>query len=361
MKTKYCMTTTQAFVIVANSILGAGILTLPRELAERMKTPDGWITVIVGALLSFALGMLIVKLGQRFPGKTFFEYSQLIAGKWVGRLLNLCLVIYTTVLSGYEIRNMTEVTKYLLLEKTPREIIMIIFMCVGVYLITGGMRLITGFFELILPITVVILVISILLSFKIFEVDNLRPVIGMGIVPLLKGVPASLLSFLGFEVMFIVTAFMAKPETAGKVIMFGIGLPTVFYVFTVLTVIGGMSVEQVSTLTWPTISITRSYEYTGVLLERYESLVIVVWIIQMFSTYAINHYIASLGLSNLFQRDQQRFIYALLPIIFIFAMQPKNINSINMLGEMLGYLIYSFLILIMPILFFIALRKRGIQ
>ena len=40
--------TSQAAVILINYILAIGILTLPRTVAEKVHTPDVWITVILG-------------------------------------------------------------------------------------------------------------------------------------------------------------------------------------------------------------------------------------------------------------------------------------------------------------------------
>lgn len=70
------ITTPQAAVILANILLGVGILTLPRLLADTMKTPDGWITVIVGGILAFGFGLIMVRLSQRFPGKTFLNTAK---------------------------------------------------------------------------------------------------------------------------------------------------------------------------------------------------------------------------------------------------------------------------------------------
>lgn len=354
------ITTPQAAVIIANSLLAAGIVTLPRVLAEKMNTPDGWIAVIAGSVISLVLGLIIVNLSQRFPGKTFFEYSQSIVGKWLGRSINLALIVYCVLLAGFELRSMAEIVNYLLLERTPKEVIIIVFIFVGVYLTVGGLNPIARLVELVLPITVILLITNLLLSLKIFDIDNLRPVLGMGIMPVLKGIPVTWLSYAGLETMLFVTAFMDRPEKAGKALLVGILIPAFFYLFTVITVIGSLSVEQVATLTWPTISAVRSYEYTGILLERYESLLIVVWLIQIFTTYAIYHYFVALGLSHTFKKSYQKYIYAVLPIFYLIAMYPKNINQLYALGDFIGRIFMGIAGLLAPILLVISwLRERA--
>ena len=46
------------------------------------------------------------------------------------------------------------------------------------------------------------------LSLGIFEIDNLRPVLGLGVVPMLKGIKTATLAFLGPEIMLLLVAFM---------------------------------------------------------------------------------------------------------------------------------------------------------
>jgi spore germination protein len=292
------ITTPQAAVILANILLGVGILTLPRFLADAMKTPDGWITVIVGGILAFGLGLIMVKLSQRFPGKTFFEYSQIITGKWMGKALNLVLIVYFALFAGFEIRDMSEIINYLFLEKTPKEFIIFVFMCVAVYLTAGGINAIARLFELILPVSIVIIIASYLLSLKLFELENLRPVLGLGMGPIFKGLPETWRAFAGIETMLIVTASMSRPEKASKALFAGIGISVLVYLITIIVVLGSIPFEQVATLTWPTISLVRSYELTGFFLERYESLLIVVRLLQVFTGFVMYHYIVSLVLSH---------------------------------------------------------------
>jgi spore germination protein len=352
------ITTPQAAVIIANILLGVGILTLPRFLADTMKTPDGWITIILGGILAFGFGLIMVRLSQRFPGKTFFEYSQIITGKWVGKVLNLVLIMYFVLFAGFEIRDMSEIINYLFLEKTPKEFIILVFMCVGVYLTAGGINSIARLFELILPISIIIIITSYSLSLRLFELENLRPVLGMGIGPIFKGLPETWRAFAGIETMLFVTAYMSRPEKAGKALLAGVGISVFIYLVTLIVVLGGIPFEQVATLTWPAISSVRSYEITGFFLERYESLLIVVRLIQVFTGFVMYHYIVALGLSHTFKKNYNRYIYIVLPVIFIIAMYPKSINQVKALGDVIGSIFFGIIALLAPILLIITLLRK---
>ncbi|CAK6481175.1 spore germination protein [Peribacillus simplex] len=180
------ITTPQTAVIVINFILGTGLLTLPRSATEKVHTPDIWISVILGGIIAIIAGVIMVKLSQQFPDKTFYQYINEIVGKWVGSLLSLGIILYFLMTCGFQLRAMAEVVRYLLLEGTPIWAITMIFMWVSLYLIIGGINPIARLFEIILPLTVILFLVVTFMSFKIFEIDNLRPVLGDGVIPVQK-------------------------------------------------------------------------------------------------------------------------------------------------------------------------------
>ena len=226
------ITTSQTVIVVINTILGTGILTLPRTSVEKVKTPDVWLSVIAGGLVAMIAGVIIVKLSQKFPRKTVYQYSQDIIGKWAGMLLSLLIVCYFFIISGYQIRSMAEVTSLLLLEGTPLWAIIMPFMWIGLYLIMDGINSIARLFEIVFPITVFLFLLVAFMSFKLFEIDNLRPILGLGIMPVLKGVKTTSLALTGSEIMLLLLVFMQQPNKGVKVVLIGVFIPLVFYCLT---------------------------------------------------------------------------------------------------------------------------------
>ncbi|MFC7443117.1 GerAB/ArcD/ProY family transporter [Laceyella putida] len=353
------ITSTQAAVLVTSFILGVGILTLPRTVTEKVGTADGWIAVLLGGLVAMLLGVLLVKLSQLFPGKTLYQYSQEIVGQWMGLLINLYAVGYFTLLAAFEIRAMGEVTNFFLLPATPIEVTMGLLLFASAYLVVGGINPIARLCEVILPITILLFFLVLFMGFKNFELDNLRPVLERGWMPVIKGLETTTLSYLGLETMLFLPAFMSEPRQALKAVLAGIGIPVIFYVMTVIVVIGALTIDDVVTLTFPTIELVRSFELEGVLFERYESFLLAVWILQIYTTLSLCHYLAGLGLAQLFQKGKfQSFIIGLLPVIYVLAWKLKTINDVFALGELLGYMGMVMVIAVPIILCFIA-KVRG--
>ncbi|CAH0148519.1 Spore germination protein YndE [Peribacillus frigoritolerans] len=352
------ITTPQTAVIVINFILGSGLFTLPRSATEKVHTPDIWISVILGGIIAIIAGVIMVKLSQQFPDKTFYQYINEIVGKWVGSLLSSGIILYFLMTCGFQLRAMAEVVRYLLLEGTPTWAITMIFMWVSLYLIIGGINPIARLFEIILPLTVILFLVVTFMSFKIFEIDNLRPVLGEGFIPVLQGVKTTALAFSGPEVMLLLVPFMNQPKKAVKALLVGVSIPLIFYVVSVVMVIGALSVDGVVTRTWPTLDLIRSFEISGLIFERFESLLLVVWIMQIFATFTITYFAAALGLAQLSKKSIHPFMFGLLPVLYIIAMVPENMNDLFKLGDFVGN-VALFLFGLPPLLLLIISRVKG--
>jgi len=355
------ITTSQTAVIVSNSMLGSGILTLPRVLAEDMNNADGWMSLIIGGILVLLAGLCIIKLCRRFPGKTLFQFSIDLMGKWLGSVFNVGLAVFYIFIAAFELRVMFEVTTLYLLEDVPRWTILMSFLWVGLYLVLGGLGTIARLFEIILPITFVVFVVSMLLSSKIFEIDNLLPVLGDGVLPVLKGVGSTVLVFLGHELMFFLTPAMQQPEKAGKALIMGITVPFILNMITFIMVIGGMSVHGATSSTWPTLGLLRSFEIKGLFFERFDFFLLVVWIMQILTTFSIMQYVSTKGLAQTFRTNNNKpILYLSMPIIFIIASVPRDVNELFSFSDLFGDIGVSLFMILPPImLLYAVIFKKG--
>ncbi|WP_139999702.1 GerAB/ArcD/ProY family transporter [Paenibacillus paridis] len=354
------ISTRQTAIFITDSVLGAGILTLPRSVIESAQTPDVWLSVLVGGFIVLMVSLVMVKLSQQFPNNTVYQYAKRIVGTVPGGMLSVCLIIYFIVIAGFEVRVFAEVTIYFLLEGTPIWAIVIPFIWVGAYICLGGINSIARVFQIIFPISILILVLSYFLSIRLFEIDNLRPVLSEGLLPVFKGLKSTVLVFTGCEVIMILVAHMQHPERAVKATFAGIGIPLVLYLMTVVVVIGGMSIDSVMNSTWPTIDLLRSFEIAGLIFERFEFPFLVIWMMQLFCNFTSFYYHASLGISQVFGVRILPVIFGLIPAIFITALLPERINEVFKLGDSIGMMGIAIFFLVPVLLSVIFLFRKKV-
>ncbi|MGQ3479625.1 GerAB/ArcD/ProY family transporter [Paenibacillus sp. TY11] len=352
------ITTLQTTAIVVSFMLAAGLLTLPREAVEAAKTPDAWISVILAGGVTFLFGWIMVKLSQRFPESTFYQYVQQITGKAVGKGLGALLVIYFVSIAAFEIRSVEEVTSFFLLEGTPAWAISALFMWISLYLCMGGIGSLGRICQIIFPITASIFLLICLLGLNVFELNNLRPVLSEGVMPVLRTLKTTTLTLTGTESLLIILCRMEKPEKATKAIGLAFGIAVVFYTAALILCIGVFSVEGIVTRTWPFLDLARSFEVEYLVFERFESLLLSIWIMQIFATFSIAFYCASLGVSQILNGSYSKMLFILLPFIYVLSQIPKNLNELFSFGTIIGngsFILFALL----PLPLLLISRWRG--
>ncbi|PAE16485.1 hypothetical protein CHH91_09420 [Virgibacillus sp. 7505] len=356
------ITTIQMVALLSSTLIAAGIFTLPRNLAMEVGTPDIWVCVLLGGICGYLSCLIIISLSLRFERLTFFEFNKLIVGKWLGTIISTCFIGYALLIGAFEIRSMGELTQFYLLEETPLCVILISMYWIAIYLLVGGINPIARLIELLTPICLIVFILVFCLGFKVFEIDNLRPLFGLGPVPILKGITPTFLTFSGLEFLLVFIAMMQKPKQAKKVALIGLAIPVSIYLLSVIIITGGLSVERMKHQKWPTFALIQEYEYEGILFERFDSLFLVVWLIQMFTTYVICQYVAAKGISTLTRISYKKANYILLAAVYFICLIPQDLNQLEKMGTIIGWTSFVFSFIVPSLLLIIAVvrgLKRG--
>ena len=116
--------------ILIGSMIGTGILTLPR-ITAKIIDQDAWLAVILGAALPIISIVLIHLVCRKYPDMDFVDLSQKLAGRFLGKLLILPIIIYNVMDSGVISRIFVEAIKLFLLNKTPRLMLVILILLVA--------------------------------------------------------------------------------------------------------------------------------------------------------------------------------------------------------------------------------------
>ncbi|BBP92185.1 hypothetical protein BsIDN1_58030 [Bacillus safensis] len=136
---KESITSYQASAIIANTTLGASMMILPRAMAQAATTPDGWIALLLMSVIYIVFIFFVnVLMMKKVPFSSYYDYTNEGLGKWIGALANLLIIVYFLGVASYEVRAMSEMVKFFLLQNTPVAVTMISFILVGLYLVVGG-------------------------------------------------------------------------------------------------------------------------------------------------------------------------------------------------------------------------------
>lgn len=360
------ITSDQLFSIIVTLIIGIGILSLPRALADKAG-PDSLLIILVGSLLFLGLAIITVKLANKFPKSTIVEMGNELVGKPIGKILGLLYFIYLMGLIILEIRAFGAISKHFLLLSTPIEIIMITFLIASIYLVRSGIETISRMAVIILPLSLIPAMITLLITMPDLDVTNFLPILKTPPMDLLKAIPEVAFSFLGFEFILFIGFFVKDNKKIGKVSIWAIFTVTIVYFLTVFFTIGKFGIQETKNLVWPVVTVFKSIDIPGTILENVEVVIMGTWLLSIFMTVSITYFGAVFLLSRLLDSKEHNYLtIPLFPIIYILALIPENAAQVYDYLGMYSYISGTVFAIAIPILLFIislfkkkANRGRG--
>ncbi|KEO82524.1 GerAB/ArcD/ProY family transporter [Tumebacillus flagellatus] len=365
---KFLITRYQAMAFNASTIIGVGVLTLPRATTEQAHQ-FGWISVLIALLISLLGLMVIYDLNHRYPGQTIVEILQSLFGstrlKWVGRLLSapfvLLYLFYWCWSTGIVLRTFGEVVVTAVLVNTPLEVIVATMLLLCIMLAYYNVEVVVRVNEVLLGLIVVPVLFIALSSFQSAHLDFILPLFSMHrIGGVLQASLPAMTSLLGFEAMLMYNSHLSKEPRMMRWQLYGLLIAGLIYLLIVIAGIMSFGYEELSRQAWPTLELVKSTQVPGLVLERLEAVFLAVWVAAVFTS-AGNWFFCANWSFRQFCRFKKRKWWSppgLAVITYLIAMYPRNIED---LFHYLAYTSYFGLgtAFVMPFLFWVIALIRG--
>lgn len=330
---KYGLSDFQWFSVLICTILGSGIITLPRTVADAAGR-DGWISIIIAGAVTWILAILVWLLCKKFPTKTLPEFSITILGKPLGILVSLFYVIYAISIGGIVLRIYVELTKTWLLIWTPGWVFLLGILFPTVYIARMGAMTLGRLMEIVTLLTIIVISIW-LVPMGEFNILNLRPVAVEGISAIAKGAQEAIFSFLGFEVMLVFFPLVINRKKVLRVTLLALAFITLLYMGNAVITFGVMGVEHTILQKWPLMDYLR----VGTLpfIQRVDSLVLFFWTGQIMAVVAIQYFAGTFTLATL-TRKHYHDIWALVcwPLVYLVAIAPSRLSQVFVVTDIMG-------------------------
>ncbi|SEH83088.1 spore germination protein [Halobacillus karajensis] len=353
------MTMLQLIVVFISTMIGIGIILMPRDLAKEVDSPDLWVSIIFGALAVSVVICIYVTLAVRYPGLTFFEMSSTIMGKFFGWIFNFLFVVYSLIVAAYILRITAGIINNYLLDVTPLYTVVGSFLLVSMYLIYNGAGDIVRFFQLYFPIMMFMFFVLCLLSIKNLDMQNVRPVLQNNFGATFSGIKITFFSYLGMEFLLIFAKLIKKRKAKHLLVTMwtSISLTALIYVVFHIISIGVLGVEELKEITFPTIEMAKSIEFQGFFFERFELIFLFGWLTTAFTSFTAYTYASTLGFKSLF-KPTRWFLPVAGVFIFILTMLPKGLTEVFHYSTHIQ--IISFMaIVVLPVILLIVSLFRG--
>ncbi len=347
------------FVTMIVTILGVTLFAYPKMMTEYSGT-NGWIVTIIGGVIAWGIAYMIYTVIEMNNYNRFDIILRDSFGNKLSKVIIIIFIFYTIIIISTELRAFVEMIKIYLLEKTPLEIILISFILIGVSLIRGDLRVLIAFNGIAFWVMIIPILVSMFVTIGEGDLTNMLPLIQTSQMNYFKGIRTALFAFGGFEILFLIIPYVKNKKEGKKVLKWSFLLIIAIYCIAILFTVAMFSSSQTKILLWPTITLIRSVQLPGSLIEHWEGVVMTFFIMFYFTTFVNLFYFAADLLKNTFKLyDVKLTTIFITPLIFIVALLPSNISELrNLEGKILPVFASVFLIVLPVTLFIITIIKR---
>ncbi|MBF8982839.1 endospore germination permease [Lutibacter sp. B2] len=358
---KETLTNRQIAFVLFGVIVGYGVLSLPKNIAENAGT-GGWFTLLIGTSIAIIFVYILTYLAYVHKNKTIYEYSNLLVGKFITYIFMIIYIIYFFMLFTMIIRMSCEAIKLTVLIKTPVWALCFSFLSVVYYAVIkrlGTIAKICEIYGLMIMVSAIIIHLSIFTHGKLI---NLRPFFVVeDISAYLKGTLTTVFPFLGIEILTIIS--FNKKENNKKIfkhIAWMIVFIGIFYILVVESCISVMGADSIIYYKDALISTIRRVDIKSLqFLERLDGIILTIWIMSILCTLFLEAYASIFLISKVFKKSNFKGLAFIVMILsFIVAQMPKSLDEVEQILEYISYVGIVTAGVIPTILFLITKVKK---
>ncbi|MDF2725864.1 MAG: spore gernimation protein [Paenibacillus sp.] len=294
--------------------ISVGLLALPQALAEKSGT-DGWISILIGWLISTAAGLIIVQVMKNHPEGTLFDLLTRYFGRWVGKAAAAAFAFYIFFYGYTSLVRTVLYMKIWLLPQTP-AFVTVMLLLLPIYAIArSGVRILGRYAELIIFISFWIPFVY-LYTLKGGHWLHLAPVLKQGWQPVISGTSTVVLSYSGLGALFVLYPFLRNKRLASAGIVISNTISMLIFILVTIACFVYFSPDEIKEYNEPVVNVLKTIEFK--FIERVEILFIAFYLFTFSLCWIPALFMCVLCTSWLMGKpDHRAHLRLLLPIIAV--------------------------------------------
>jgi spore germination protein (amino acid permease) len=355
------ITLMQYIFLIHGAQVGVGLLTLPRELAEKAGT-DGWIALLIGWLFSTLASLIIIQVMKKYPNGTIIELLTHYFGKWFGKIAALIFVLYFAFLGSIIFVREGLFIQFWVLPQTDLFILLFLLSIPSYLIVRNNITILGRYAQLVFFMTIWMLVFY-FPPLKEAHWLHLLPIIKEGWEPVLTAAKSTTFSYLGFEIAFFLYPFLQKKQKASIGIVIANTLTLAVFLIVTIVAFAFYSPDEIIQYKEPTINLLKIVEFK--FLERLEIVFLSLYLFVISTTVLPLFFAAVFSTSQLFgKQDHSKYVgwLLLLNLVYVFFLpQSLGINrQLQKVSEPISFILwYVFPLCLWVYLWLYSRMKRG--
>lgn len=316
------ISTAQALMIVISSITVTGhLLFIPVILSHSGR--DGWISVLLSLFPVCFIVYIITKLAERYEKLTIIEYSEVILGKFLGKIVAIIFIFYFFHDGTLAIRGFGEFYTTAITPDTPILIYLSLICILAIYTVRQGLEVLVRTNQFFLVTMIIIGLIASAGTMPEKDYRNLLPILEYGIKPVLMGGFTLTALFSSFVIAGMLLPYIYDRNTLKRYSLLTSVILVLLFVGPITGPIAAYGGERGIGFTFPTFQLLRDISIGNI--QRLDLLGILLWSMGSFSKISLHLFATSIGLAKLFRlSDYKPLVIPVSALLVIVSLQNSN-------------------------------------
>lgn len=351
------ITTFQLIFLLIHFQIGIGIITLPYDVYMNAKS-DAWISLLATGLIIQLILLLFGALMKRFPSNNLYEIMHILFGKFFGKVFTILYTLYFISVGSLLLAKFVYFIKAWMLPLTPKWILFALMSFIVIYLVKENLQIIARFATLS-SVVFIGFISAAIYALKYANITFILPIGVNGMIPIIEGIPPSIFSFQGFEILLILYPLVqATNKTIIKAASIANLFITLFYTFLVGVSILFFSPEELKLVPEPVLYLIKAFSFR--IIERPDLLFTSMWIVLVVTSFAGTIYASSIGLVTVMNAISFKTSVIITTVIcFLLAFNFQGVYEIDFISKIQNnYFVPIFCGLPILLLFISILYKK---
>ncbi|MCT4592958.1 MAG: endospore germination permease [Anaeromicrobium sp.] len=294
----------QGIALMVMLIIGTSSIVVTGLEAKK----DLLIAIILSILMTLPLMIIYARLHHMFKDKDLFDILEICFGRFIGKFISILYVLYLLYVGASILWVQGEFAITVSLSKTPRIIVAIIIIINGIFIIKKGMEVMGRWTEFFVIILITFILSTVVLMIPNMNINNIRPILGEGIKPVIKGATSAFAFPFSQTVVFTMAFSNFKSEKSSyKIYVRGLFLGGIIILITSLNDVLVLGINTCTTMYFPTY-VAASKINIGDILQRIEVIIGIIFMLGAFIKLSIYLLAFCKGISKVFGYTDYRFI-----------------------------------------------------
>lgn len=315
------LTPNQVMFMLIGSMIGMGVLNLPNDVIKYAKQ-DGWISAFLGAVYPLYIVCMGLILHKKFPNNNILFINEKCFGKFLGSLLNILLLLYFLLYTTAVVSGLSNILRTIIVTFLPEIKVIIVIVFLGAYTASKGLKILGRINETIFYLTIVMILITLSAIGK-GRILYLRPILGSGIINILKSSKESAFSYAGIEIFLFIYPYISENKQLNKVAIKSVLITACLYLWVTLITIYSIGIDVIPKYIFSFPVVARYVQIP--VINNFRFIFMVLWFLIAVKTISNYYYTIISIIGNFFKKTNPNKICAIMyPIIVFLSMQYFN-------------------------------------